>query len=114
MSAIDVLKSFDDFDWKNQIMEANRLSKVSPTLSVEDKTNERLIWVSAYGDETYMTFVSECKFRGMKKRFFGLLGEGPGLINLYAERFDMPQARKALELFVANNEAGLRHLYETN
>ena len=113
MSPAEVLRCFDEFDWEHEITEANRLGKVSPTLSVEDAANRRLIWVSGYDDPKSPTFVSECTFPGMKKRLFGLLGEGLGVVELHTQEFDSRQARRALELFVSNNEAGLRQLYDT-
>ena len=108
----DVLKCFDEFDWEHQVSEASRLEKVSPTLSVEDAASQRLIWVSGYGDAKFPTFVSECTFTGLKKRLFGLLGEGLGRVELHTDELNLQQARRALELFVANDEAGLRELYE--
>jgi hypothetical protein len=108
----DVLKCFDEFDWAHEISEASRLEKVSPTLSVEDTINRRLIWVSGYSDPKFPSFVSECSFPGIKKRLFGLLGEGMGVVELHTQEFDVRQARRALELFILNDEAGLRKLYE--
>ena len=111
-SPADVLKCFDEFDWAHEISEAARLGRVSPTMSVEDTTNRRLIWVSGYVDPKFPTFVSECSFPGMKKRLFGLLGEGMGVVELHTQEFDVRQARRAFELFVSSDEAGLRELYE--
>lgn len=110
-SPADVLKCFDEFDWEHEVSEASRLGGVSPTLSVEDATNRRLIWVSGYGDPKAPTFVSECSFPGMKKRLFGLLGEGLGLVELHTEEFNVQQARRAIELFVSDDDAGLPELY---
>ena len=114
MSSTAVLKCFDEFDWAHQVKEANHLGKVSPTLSVADTTNRRLIWVSACGEPSSIEFVSECTFPGMKKRLFGLLGEGPGMVELHTQQFDLTSARRALELFMSVDETSLRHLYETN
>ncbi|MEQ1765181.1 MAG: hypothetical protein ABL984_18785 [Pyrinomonadaceae bacterium] len=111
-SAADVLKCFDEFDWEHEVSEATRLGKVSPTLSVEDKVGQRLIWVSGYSNPKFPSFVSDCTFPGMAKRFFGLLGEGMGVVELHTEGFNTLQARQALEFFVTNDEAALRQLYQ--
>jgi len=108
----DVLKCFDEFDWTHEISEAIELGR-SATLSVEDATSPRLIWVGGYGDPKFPTFVSECSFPGMKKRLFGFLGEGMGVVELHTQEFDLRQARRAIELFVSNDDAGLRELYES-
>jgi hypothetical protein len=110
-SPSEVLTCFDEFGWEHQVSEATRLGKVSPTLSVQDEANRRLIWVSGYGNPKFPTFVSECTFPGVKKRLFGLLG--PGIVDLHTEEFDARQARQALELFVSNDEAGLNQLYNS-
>ena len=111
MAAADVLRCFDEFNWEDQVLEANRLGKVSPTLSVEDKTNDRLIWVSGYGERD-ITFVSECRFTGLTRRLFGLLG--PGTVTLHTQRFNGKEARRALELFMSDQQLELRRLYEAN
>jgi hypothetical protein len=38
-----------------------RLGKSAPTLSIEERSSGRLIWVSAYGDPGSMMFVSQCR-----------------------------------------------------
>jgi hypothetical protein len=48
MSADDALRPFDAFMWYEQVKEANRLQKCSPTFSI--RATDRLIWVSAYGE----------------------------------------------------------------
>jgi hypothetical protein len=112
-SPAEVLTCFDEFGWEHEVSEATRLQKVSPTLSVQDEAERRLIWVSGYGDPKFPTFVSECTFPGLKKRLFGLLHDGPGIVELHTDKFDARQARQALELFVSNDEAGLRLLFNT-
>lgn len=109
----EVLSCFDEFDWEHEVSEASRLEKVSPTLSVEDKAGRRLIWVSGYSNPKFPLFVSECTFPGMRKRLFGLLGESMGLVELHSEEFSTHQARQALELFMSNDEAALRQLYQS-
>lgn len=112
-SSSEVLRCFDEFNWEREISEAERLERVSPGLSVEDAASKRLIWVSGYGDPKSPTFVSECSFPGMRKRLFGLLGEGMGIVELHSGDFDTAQARQALEFFVSNDEAALRQLYKS-
>jgi len=90
--ALEVLQIFDQFPWSEQVEEANRLEKCSPTLSVDDKANRRLIWVSAYGAAAELVYVSECSFPGMKKALFGLI-ERTGIVAFQKDGFTQNQAR---------------------
>lgn len=110
MSSTAVLRFFDNFDWASQVSEASRLNKVSPTLSVEDTTNDRLIWVSGYEDSQKILFVSECTFKVPKTFFFGLIN-WQGVFRLNTQDFLEEAARNALEFFMKNDETALRDLY---
>ena len=61
MGSDDVLRRFDAFDWSREVVDAQRLGKSAPTLSIEESASGRLIWVSAYGDPSSMMFVSQCR-----------------------------------------------------
>lgn len=103
------MRAFDEFDWSRQVVEANRLEKCAPTLSVTEPSTERLIWVSAYGDESSLAFVSECKITEMKKRLFG--SQGPRAVELRTQTFQASDARRALELFMRGADGELQALY---
>jgi hypothetical protein len=36
----NVLRAFDEFDWRGQVVEANRLQGISPTFSVEEPSEK--------------------------------------------------------------------------
>lgn len=71
MQPENVLIAFDEFDWRGQVVEGNRLQGISPTFSVEEPSEDRLIWVSGYGEPENMCFVSECTVERLKKVFLG-------------------------------------------
>ena len=113
MSPESVLRAFDEFDWRGQVAEATRLQGVSPTLSVEDLSGKRLIWVSGYGEPENISFVSEYTVRRPEKSFFGVIERERAIEIGSTQTFTQTQARRALELFAANSESELRSLYES-
>jgi len=107
-----VLRAFDEFDWQGQVIEANRLQGISPTFSVEDPSEKRLIWVSGYGKPERIKFVSECTVRRAKKVFFGLMERERAVEIGHTETFTRDQARRVLELFMSDSESELRSFYK--
>ncbi|WNO11479.1 hypothetical protein [Teredinibacter sp. KSP-S5-2] len=108
--AEEALDYFDKFDWKLEVERANELQRVSPTLSIKDEQNSRLIWLSAYGSSSSHDFVSECSFPGMVSHLFGLVKKN-GMVFLHHDGFNRNDARKAIQCFVAWSEDELRRLY---
>lgn len=106
----DALVAFDDFDWKNQVEEANKNKKCAPTLSLILEINKEFIWVSVGGERQSMFFVSECHFPGEVSAWFGL-SKKQGIVNLFTQSFSKETARKAIELFINKDHAALRKLY---
>ena len=96
MESADVLRAFDTFDWSREVVEAQRLGKCAPTLSVEESSGNWMIWVSAYGDPDSLMFVSQCKL---------------ARIDLDTQDFKQGDARKALEFFLRGAEGELKTLY---
>lgn len=111
MSGQEAIEFFENFDWKSEIIKANELQKVSPTLSLADNQGKRFIWVSGFGDPVSPEFVSDCSFPGEVSSLFGLVKK-QGTVSLSASGFGKVSAKKALELFVAKNEKELRELYK--
>lgn len=105
------LEAFDTFEWLDEVLRANEFQKVSPTLTLTLDGKEHMIWVSAYGDESELQFVSECHFPGQVSGFLGL-GKKQGIVKLGASSFKMSQAREAISLFIKNSEIELRSLYK--
>ena len=106
----EILSAFDGFDWSGQVEQANQLQKCSPTLSLIFERNKHMIWVSGFGADSPIGFVSECCFPGEVPKFWGF-GSKPGTVSLYAQNFSFEQARKALEHFVKKEYEALRSLY---
>jgi hypothetical protein len=96
MESADVLRRFDAFDWSREVVDAQRLGKSAPTLSVEEPSGGRLIWVSAYGDPSSMMFVSQCRL---------------AKVELDTQDFKQGDARRALELFMRGQDEELEALY---
>ena len=96
MASADVLRRFDAFDWSREVVDAQRLGKSAPTLSVQEPSSGRLIWVSAYGDPHSPKFVSQCKL---------------ARLDLDTQDFERGDARKALELFMRGADGELEALY---
>jgi hypothetical protein len=107
----DVLQAFDDFDWAGETKKAESLQRVSPTLSVESDTKDRLIWVSSVAGSNDLEFISECRFPGEVRKFFGL-SKGLGTVELTTQSFDTAQAKEALRLFLSESHSELRELYK--
>ncbi|MEM7359890.1 MAG: hypothetical protein AAF431_12390 [Pseudomonadota bacterium] len=107
----EALIAFDDFDWADQIKQANELKKCSPTLSLILERNKHMIWVSGFGNNAESGFVSECCFPGEVPRFLGF-GRKQGTVSLYSQNLSHQQARKALELFINRAYEELSSLYE--
>ncbi|GAA0860193.1 hypothetical protein [Aliiglaciecola litoralis] len=101
---------FDQFDWAREAEMANEIQKCSPTLSLIIKEGEEYIWVSAYGDENKLSFVSECHFPGEVSSWFGL-SKKLGLVELQAQSFNKQNARTALECFIEKKYDVLKGLY---
>lgn len=106
----EVIEAFDEFDWFGEVTKANVLKKCSPTLSILRNGTEEILWVSGYGSESNIEFVSECNFPGEVSKWFGL-SKGKGIVNLSAQSFSKSQARKAIEFFINKNYEDLRKLY---
>jgi hypothetical protein len=106
-----VLRAFDEFDWTGETRRADTLQRVSPTLSVESDTKDRLIWVSSVAGVAGLEFISECSFPGEVRKFFGL-SKGFGTVRLSTQTFNAIQAREALRLFVTESYSPLRELYQ--
>jgi hypothetical protein len=107
----EVLQAFDSFDWAGETKKAESLQRVSPTLSVESDTKDRLIWVSSVAGPGRLEFISECRFPGEVRKFFGL-SKGLGTVKLATQNFDAPQAREAIRLFLGDAFSELRELYK--
>ena len=107
----DVLRAFDSFDWAGETKKAESLQRVSPTLSVESDTKDRLIWVSSVAGPPGLEFISESTFPGEVRKFFGL-SKGLGTVHLSTQKFDTTQAREALRLFLSDSYSDLRELYK--
>jgi hypothetical protein len=106
-----VLQAFDEFDWTGETKKAETLQRVSPTLSVESDAKDRLIWVSSVAGIAGLEFISECRFPGEVRKFFGL-SKGFGTVKLSTQTFNAGQAREALRLFVTDSYPRLRELYQ--
>ena len=107
--AADVMRSFDNFDWKGELERGEQFQRVSPTISVED-SDGRLIWVSAAGIGYGFEFISEYTYHGIVKRFFGLW-KSEGNVTVETQTFTTTQARLALEHFVEGRHDDLLKLY---
>lgn len=111
IEAEEALTAFDEFDWVGEVDKANELQKCSPTITLLFDSQKHLIWVSAFGDNNDLNFVSECYFPGEVSGFLGF-GKKPGTVNLSAGNFSSKQAREALHLFISNSHEELRVLYK--
>ena len=105
----EVLDAYDRFDWLGEVRRAEDLQRVSPTNSVQSP-DDRLIWVSAVGTPKGLEFVSEYAYLGIIKFFFGLW-KGPGRVAVDRQSFTPVEARRALELFLADEHESLLQLY---
>jgi len=108
----EVLRAFDEFDWVGETKKAESIQKVSPTLSVESDTKDRLIWVSSVAGDSGLEFISECNFPGEVKKWFGL-SKGFGTEHLSTQTFNSGNAKEALRLFLNESYSELRALYKT-
>ena len=52
----DALEAFDRFLWNDQLAEAEQLALCSPTISIEDDGNDRLLWASIVGDDEFQFY----------------------------------------------------------
>ncbi|MDH5433254.1 MAG: hypothetical protein OEY19_04865 [Gammaproteobacteria bacterium] len=102
---------FDSVDWKKELILANKIQEVSPTLSYEYIDDSRLLWVSICNAENVnlANFVSECTIPWETSSFFGLIKNK--IVTLDTSSFTMKQARKAFELFVKEDYQALIELY---
>ena len=110
ITADEAVKAFDEFDWLGEAEKANELQKCSPTLSVVIDGSNELAWVSVFGDKHGVQFVSESRFPGEVKKWFGL-SKGQGIVSLDAGSLSQSSARKVLELFAAKQYEPLREIY---
>ena len=108
-SATKAMKLFDSFDWDSESKKANELKKCSPTLMVE-LSSSNFIWVSSYSEDGIIKFVSNCKFPGIVKAWFGF-SEKEGIVDLDSNDLSPVKARKALEYFLNSSHQELRGVY---
>ena len=111
ITADEAVKAFDDFDWLGEAEKANELQKCSPTLSVVNDESNELAWVSAFGDKNGVQFVSESRFPGEVKKWFGL-SKGQGVVSLDSSSLSQGSARKVIELFAAKQYESLKEVYK--
>lgn len=104
------LDAFDKFDWMGEAEQADQLKRRAPTLAFEDDATGRLLWVSGYVPGGKLYFVSECRFPGEVRKFFGLR-RTKGFVDLSTGGFLPEQARKAIELFYADAREELEELF---
>jgi len=108
-SATKAIELFDSFNWDSESNKANELKKCSPTLMVELSANN-FIWVSSYSEDGIIKFVSNCKFPGIVKAWFGF-SEKEGIVDLDSNELTPINARKALEYFLNGSHEELRCVY---
>jgi hypothetical protein len=106
----EVLKAFDEFEWSREIVEAEKLKKCSPTLSLVLNRSDHLIWVSGFGEPQEPKFISNCRFPGQIPGFLGF-GKRDGVVDLHADSLSLELARLALDHFAQNRHDQLRALY---
>ncbi|MCB1647269.1 MAG: hypothetical protein KDI36_17535 [Pseudomonadales bacterium] len=96
----EALDLFDDFDWEGQAVEAQKLQKVSPTLSIQAENGDDLVWVSVgMNPGGSLFFVTECTVqKGMKSILFGLI-KRPNYVGSYNDGASKEMARKVIEEF---------------
>lgn len=110
LSPSEMLQEFDDYDWDAETERALELEKVAPTLSIESRSKDKLIWVSSVGSRGNLEFISECHFPGEVSAWFGF-GKKLGVVSLETQTFSKSEARKALELFLNKDFDQLRKQY---
>jgi hypothetical protein len=97
-NAREILAGFDAFDWPGQVDAANRLQKCSPTFSVKDVDEDRLLWVSGIGDSSGVSFINGYTYIGEIRRMFGLV-RSRGPVGAPTRELSLAEARQAVELF---------------
>ena len=111
-TAADALRAFDEFDWAGETEKVKTFRRSMPALSVETGVDGSVIRMfSVEKKRGGLAFVSECNFPGETRRWFGL-SKKPGLEYLHTQRFSLPQARKALALFLEASYPALRELFK--
>lgn len=89
-------KSFDDFPWNEQVETADRLGRVSPTLTVNDNARKQALWVSAMREGNGITFLLGHIYKKEVSRFFGL---------------GQPRMRNWVEIYVVNDRDVVQDCY---
>jgi len=105
-----IVEVFNKIDWVAEIEKATEHKKYSPTLSLEEESEDKLIWFSAVGDKDKYVFYSECGFPGEVPSWFGL-SKKIGIISLYTEYFNDTDVVKAIKYFMNNESEKLKKLY---
>ncbi len=111
ISPEEAVKAFDDFDWLGEAEKANELQRCSPTLSIVIDVSNELAWVSAFGDKSGVQFVSESRFPGEVKKWFGL-SKAQRMVSLNASSLSQSNARKVIEFFATKQYESLREIYK--
>ncbi len=93
-------------------MDADRLRKCSPTLSVIYEENEEFAWVSVYNSGSELRFVSEAHFPGEVSSWFGF-SKKMGTVSLSHDALSYDQAKEVITLFSAKEYEALKSLYES-
>ena len=96
--AREILAGFDAFDWPGQVDAANRLRKCSPTFSVKNVDEDRLLWVSGIGDSRGVSFINGYTYIGDIRRFFGL-ARSRGPVEAPTRQLSLAEAREAVAFF---------------
>ena len=96
----EALDLFDEFDWEGQAAEAEKLQKVSPTLSIQAENDNDFVWVSVGMEPSgSLFFVTDCAVqKGMKSILFGII-KRPNFVGSYNDGASEEMARNVIEEF---------------
>ena len=105
-----IFEIFSKIDWESETEKANEIKKVSPTITIEDNSGDKLIWFSSVGDKNKIVFYSECGLPGEVSAWFGF-SKKMGTVALHTENFSKSDVVEAIRLFLLSDEVGLKELY---
>lgn len=111
ISFYEFVGAFDGFPWSEQIELANKLGRVSPTLTVDDNLKNEALWVSAYGDGKGKTFLLGHIY---PKEIRGWFGFGQPRIRKWVEIYtidDRESIKDCFKLFFVGDTPGLKARY---